>query len=152
MNGNVAMEHSPQGGDRRSVVLLFDGVCRFCNGAVRFILAHDRAGTMRFATLQGEFAREVLARHPRLRGLDSIVLVESGATPDDERIVVQLDATLDIAEYLGGVWRAARILRALPRPVRDWSYGLFARVRYRLFGRYDSCPLPDAAVRERFLP
>ena len=138
-------------------MLLYDGFCGFCNGTVRFILARDRAGTMRFAPLDGDFARAVLARHPALAGVDSLVLVEreergegtgeSGA----ERVSVRSEAVLRIAEYLGGGWVIAAVLRVVPRPLRDWGYDLFARVRYRLFGRLPTCPVPPLAVRARFL-
>lgn len=134
----------------RDLVLLYDGLCGFCNGTVQFILARDHGGSMRFAPLQGDFARETFARHPDLRGIDSLVLVERGATPADERVLVRSEAVLGIADYLGGAWRAARALRLVPRALRDWGYDLFARFRYRLFGRYDACPVPSPEVRARF--
>src|SRR6267143_5499164 len=121
-------------------VLLYDGLCGFCNGTVRFILARDGRGTMRFAPLQGEYARKVLARHPELAGVDSLVLVDGNGA--GERVWVRSDAILEIARYLGGIWRFAGALRAVPRGLRDWGYDLFARARYRLFGQFDSCPVP----------
>ncbi len=136
----------------RDWVLLYDGLCGFCNGTVQFILARDPSGSMRFAPLQGEFARRVLDRHPELRSVDSLILVRPGATPGEERALVRSEAVLGIADYLGGAWRAADVLRLVPRPLRDWGYDLFARFRYRLFGRYDACPVPSPEVRARFLP
>ena len=65
---------------------------------------------------------------------------------------VRSEAVLRVAEYLGGWWRVARVLRILPRFVRDAAYDLFARNRYRMFGRYDTCPIPAPEVRARFLP
>ena len=59
---------------------------------------------------------------------------------------------LGIANYLGGPWRAAMITKVIPSGLRDWGYDLFARHRYRTFGRFASCPVPDAGVRSRFLP
>src|SRR6185436_14356621 len=67
------MEHGLGNGP----VLLYDGLCGFCNGTVQFVLARDRRGVMRFATLQGEFARGIVARHPELAGVDSLILVET---------------------------------------------------------------------------
>ena len=133
-------------------VLLYDGLCGFCDRTVQFILARDPGGAMRFAPLQGAFAREVLQRHPALHDVDSLILVDAepaagAGTPP----LVRSDAILAIADYLGWPWRAAAVLRLVPRALRDWGYDLFARHRYRLFGRYDSCPLPDATVRARFI-
>jgi predicted DCC family thiol-disulfide oxidoreductase YuxK len=132
-------------------VLLYDGVCGFCNGTVRFILARERGGAMRFAPLQGEFARDVLARHPELRGIDSLVLVEHLAGVE-ERLMVRSEAVLRIAQYVGGAWRLALVLGVIPRALRDWGYDRFAALRYRLFGRLEACPAPRFDVRERFLP
>jgi predicted DCC family thiol-disulfide oxidoreductase YuxK len=128
---------------------LYDGLCGFCNGTVRYVLAHDRHGSMRFAPLQGEFAAGVFSRHPELHDLDSLVLVENASGV--ERVWVQSDALLRIAAYLGGGFRVVRLLRIVPRFLRDAGYALFARFRYRWFGRYDACPLPPPDVRARFL-
>ena len=130
-------------------VLLFDGLCNFCDGTVQFVLARDRRGTLRFAPLQGDFARAVLDRHPALRRVDSLILVYGPGGDDD--VAVRSDAALRLAEYLGGVWGMARILRLVPHPLRDWGYDLIARYRYRLFGTRAACRVPDTAVRARFL-
>jgi predicted DCC family thiol-disulfide oxidoreductase YuxK len=131
-------------------VLLYDGLCGFCDGTVQFILRHDRRGTLRFATLQGDFARGVIRRHPELEGVDSLVLVErdsSGA----ERVHVRSDGALQVARYLGGAWKLARATAIVPRFIRDSVYDGFARIRYRVFGRYDSCPIPSPEQRARFI-
>ena len=134
-------------------MLLFDGLCAVCNGAVRFVLARDPEGAMRFAPLQGETARAIRARHPALVGVDALVLVERGKGSDvPDRIWVGSDAVLRIAEYLSGWWRAARVLRLVPHGVREGAYNLFAAWRHRLFGRQLQLPIPDARTRERFLP
>ena len=132
-------------------ILLYDGLCGFCNGTVQFILKRDRSGVMKFAPLQGPTARAVLERHPEVRGVDSLVLVERDLE-GRELVAVRSEAVIRITRYLGGVWTIAAIGRVVPRPLRDWGYALFARWRYRLFGRYDACPVPLAGVRARFLP
>jgi predicted DCC family thiol-disulfide oxidoreductase YuxK len=132
-------------------VLLYDGLCGFCDGTVQFILKHDRRGTLRFATLQGEFARGVIARHPELQGVDSLVLVEPADDSTSERVSVRSAGALRLARYLGGPWHIARAVAIVPRFVRDWAYDGFARIRYRVFGRYDSCPIPSPAQRARFI-
>ena len=130
-------------------VLLYDGVCGFCNKSVQLILAHDRKGSMRFAALQSDYGQAVVERHPELRGIDSVVFVER--RPGGERIYVRSDAALKVAAYLGGFWKILLAARVLPRGLRDYFYDLFARNRYKLFGRYDACMLPPPEVRSRFL-
>ena len=133
-------------------VLLYDGLCGFCDRTVRFILARDPGGSMMFAPLQGEYAAGVFRQRPALRNVDSLILVDGVAHAEDARISVRSDAVLEIARYLGGPWRAAMILRLVPSALRNWGYDLFARHRYRLFGRYDSCPIPAPEQRARFIP
>ncbi len=130
-------------------VLLYDGVCGFCNKTVQMILDRDRRGEMRFAALQSDYGRGVVARHPELEGVDSVVLVERAGGA--ERVYVRSEAALRVAAYLGGVWRFFLLARVIPAPVRDFFYNLVARYRYRLFGKYESCMLPPPQVRSRFL-
>lgn len=137
-----------QSGD---LVLLYDGLCGFCNGTVQFILKHDRGGTMCFAPLQGVFAKDLLARHPELHDIDSLILVKREAGSLTELIAARSEAVVQIAEYLGGRWGAVHVLRALPVEMRDWAYDRFARFRYRLFGRYDACPVLSSDTKARFL-
>jgi predicted DCC family thiol-disulfide oxidoreductase YuxK len=131
-------------------VLLYDGVCGFCNKTVQMILDHDRRGTMRFAALQSDYGRGVVARHAELQGVDSVVYVEN-SWDGGERVYVRSDAALRVLKYLGGAWRLLLAGYVLPKSVRDFFYDLFARNRYRLFGKYDSCMLPPPEVRSRFL-
>jgi predicted DCC family thiol-disulfide oxidoreductase YuxK len=135
---------------RDAPVLLYDGLCGFCDSTVQFILKHDRRGTLRFATLQGDYARDVIARHPELAGVDSLVLVEPDAS-GKERVYVRSEGALQVARYLGGAWNLARGLRIIPRFLRDAAYDGFARIRYRVFGHYDSCPIPSPEQRARFI-
>jgi predicted DCC family thiol-disulfide oxidoreductase YuxK len=131
-------------------MLLYDGLCRFRNGTVRFVLAHDRRGTLRFAALQGDFARQVLSRHPEFANMDSLILVDRDATSRAEQLFARSAAALRIVSYFGGPWKLALVLAVIPRFVRDAAYDLFARFRYRLFGRYKSCPMPSGEQRARF--
>jgi predicted DCC family thiol-disulfide oxidoreductase YuxK len=140
-------------------VLLYDGVCGLCNGAVRFILRRDVDGAFRFASLQSSLAHRILARHRAdPSDLDTAYVVlnfqqdRAEATRSDETLLARSDAVLFVMLHLGGLWRIAGwALRLLPHAVRDWAYGMVARRRYRIFGRYDTCRLPDAATRARFL-
>ena len=131
-----------------NLVLFYDGVCGVCNKSVQMILAHDRQGTLKFAPLQSRYAQEVTARH-NLQNIDSLVLLDrAGGT---ERIHARSNAALKIAGYLGGWWILFMVFYLVPRPIRDFFYDLFAKYRYRVFGKYDSCLLPSPEVRARFL-
>jgi predicted DCC family thiol-disulfide oxidoreductase YuxK len=132
-------------------VLLYDGVCGFCNAAVQTVLRFDRRGTLRFAALQSDYGRAALARHPELTGVDSVVFLEASPGAGGERAFVRSEAGLRVASYLGGAWKIFLIARLLPRGVRDYLYDLFARQRYKLFGKYDTCLLPPPEVRARFI-
>lgn len=131
-------------------MLLYDGVCGFCNWAVRTVLRFDRRGALRFAPLQGDFAQTIVARHPAIANVDSVVFVDEPGRPG-ERVAVRSDAALRVADYLGGPWKALNAARLLPRPLRDRLYDGFAAIRYRIFGRYDACPIPPPEVRIRFV-
>lgn len=134
-----------------SRTLLYDGLCGFCDHAVQFVLARDRHRRLRFAPLQGDFARGVLARHPALSRVDSLVLVEAGPGDAGERVFVRSDGALRVARHLGGAWRAAEVFRLVPRALRDAAYDAFAKRRYRMFGRRAACAVPTPEQRARFL-
>jgi predicted DCC family thiol-disulfide oxidoreductase YuxK len=131
-------------------VLLFDGVCVFCDGAVRWLIARDPTVRLHFAPLQGETAAALCLRHPQIpEDLDTAVLVERIA--GEERVLLRSAAVLRVLALLDSPWSRAAWLRVLPRFLTDVAYGLFARVRYRLFGRSAQCHVPTAEERLRFL-
>jgi predicted DCC family thiol-disulfide oxidoreductase YuxK len=135
-------------------ILLFDGTCGFCAGSVRFVLRHDRRGTLRFAALESPFGQRVVQQHPHLRSIDSVVWFDDSDTaataPGGHRISVRSEAALRVAQYLGGFWwTVARFARLVPRPMRDAAYDLIARHRYRL--SRPQCLLPSAEERRRFV-
>lgn len=133
-------------------ILLYDGVCGLCNRLVRFVLKHDSQDRFRFAALQSDFAAMVLKRHgANPQDLDTMYVVLDPALPG-ERLKSRSDAAVFALHELGGFWRIlAAVLGVLPGWLRDWGYNLIARNRYRIFGRYDSCPLPDPRYRHKFL-
>jgi predicted DCC family thiol-disulfide oxidoreductase YuxK len=132
-------------------VLLYDGVCGFCDRTVTLILRVDRRGVFRFAPLQGDFAGDVMSRHPRLQDIHSLVLVEPAQGSIPEAVYVRSGAFIRTASHLGGAWRLLIVSAVIPRPFRDWAYDIFARHRYRMFGRFETCPLPSPGERLRFL-
>lgn len=129
-----------------SHLLLFDGVCNLCDGAVQFVLKHDRRCLIHFASIQSVTG----SRLYRQQGLD----------PDSPRTMLLItpqgvfresDAALEIASLLGGVWGLAKLLKILPRGLRDQAYLFVARHRYRWFGKKDQCLLPRPEWKSRFL-
>ncbi|HEU4989469.1 MAG TPA: DCC1-like thiol-disulfide oxidoreductase family protein [Gemmatimonadaceae bacterium] len=131
-------------------VLLYDGRCGLCSRTVRFVLKHERAHSLRFAPLDGEFAAAMMARHPELTGVDSVVWVERTAS-NGERVLVRSAAALRVARYLGGPWRLLAVFRMVPDGWRDSVYDFVARHRHRLLPGTDRCPLPVSAQQDRFL-
>jgi predicted DCC family thiol-disulfide oxidoreductase YuxK len=131
-----------------NLILLYDGVCGFCNKSVQTIIAHDKKGLLKFAPLQSKLGQEIVTRH-QLKDIDSVIFVEQGS--GTESVSIRSNAALHVAGYLGGWWKLLLVFYILPRPLRDFCYELFAKYRYRLFGKYDSCMLPSPEVRSRFL-
>jgi len=127
-------------------LLLFDGVCNLCHGAVQFVIARDPHARFRFASLQSEVGRELVRRHGLPDDVTTMILVEP-----DGRVSLRSTAALRVAVKLGGLWPLLGALLVVPRFLRDPVYELVARHRYRWFGKKDSCPLPDPALADRFL-
>jgi predicted DCC family thiol-disulfide oxidoreductase YuxK len=132
-------------------LLLYDGVCGLCNRIVQFMMQRDRLDRFRYAPLQSGLGREMLARFDIHAFPDGVVLVTGALTPT-ERIYHRFDAVVECLQQLGGPWKlVGKALNLLPRPLREWGYGVIARYRYRLFGRYDTCPVPSPEQRSRLL-
>ncbi len=129
-------------------IVLFDGGCNLCNGSVLFIIDRDPGAYFRFAALQSDVGRDVLAGVGRAIPAgdpDSIVLVENG------RVYERSTAALRIVRRLRGAWKLAWLFVIVPRPLRDLVYRLVARNRYRWFGRTAECRIPPPALRSRLL-
>jgi predicted DCC family thiol-disulfide oxidoreductase YuxK len=127
-------------------LILFDGVCNLCNGAVQFVLRRDPRGHFRFASLQSAASRAALAKVGALGTLpDSIVLLADG------RVRVKSAAALAIARGLRFPWPLLTVFWLVPYPLRDLVYDWIAKNRYRWFGRRDECWVPTPELRARFL-
>jgi predicted DCC family thiol-disulfide oxidoreductase YuxK len=133
-------------------IILYDGVCGLCNRLVQFLLNRDLHDRFRFASLQSEFAAEILRRHGvSPDDLDTMYVVLNYDLPG-EQIVSRSDAAVVAFRELGGGWAAlGTLLQALPAWLRNWGYSVVARNRYRIFGKYDSCPIPSEKDRRKFL-
>jgi predicted DCC family thiol-disulfide oxidoreductase YuxK len=127
-------------------IILFDGVCNFCNGMVNFFIKADRRKTLRFAPLQSDTAKKLLSVHSMDADyFDSLVLIENG------RAYNRSTAALKIYSHLPWYWQWTQLLWIFPRFIRDAAYNLIARYRYKIFGKRDECMVPTPELRSRFL-
>jgi predicted DCC family thiol-disulfide oxidoreductase YuxK len=127
-------------------LIVFDGVCVLCSGLARFVLKRDRDFVFRLTTAQSPVG-QALFRH---YGLDTQALA-TNLVLIDGKAYGKLDTVAAVGRRLGGGWRLFSMLRFLPRPIGDWLYDAIARNRYRLFGRYPRCMVPEPQWRERFI-
>ena len=129
-----------------SAIILFDGVCNFCNGSVNFIIEHDRKSYFKFAPLQSETAQKLLEKHNIDKAeTDSIILIEN------DTAYTHSTAALRITRHLDGVWSGLYGFIVVPKFARDFFYKLFAKYRYKLFGKKDACMMPTPEIREKFI-
>jgi predicted DCC family thiol-disulfide oxidoreductase YuxK len=128
-------------------IVLYDGVCGLCNKTVRWILRKERDHALKFAPLQGPTAAALRARHPNIpQTLESVIYVDGG------RAHLRSKAFLYAAKHMRAPWRWGHALRWMPGFLLDLPYRLIARIRYRVWGKSESCELPAAEHRARFLP
>jgi len=132
-------------------VILYDGVCGLCDRLVRFVLKHDQRGFFRFAALQGHFAAKALAHHGRDAAQLEAMCVIAGEKSRPEELLCKSDAAIFVLRQLNWPWKAAVLLKIVPRGLRDRAYDWIARRRYRIFGKLEQCAIPSAAERDRFI-
>lgn len=127
-------------------IIIFDGLCNFCNGSVNFIIARDSPRIFKFAPMQSEIAQELLSKY-QLNEIenDTLLLIKR------EQCFVRTDAILEITKDLNGLWCLFSVFKIIPSTIRDYLYRLFARNRYNLFGKRTTCIVPSQDVRDRFL-
>src|SRR5438105_2887249 len=123
-------------------LILYDGVCGLCNRLNQFVLARDKKRQFLFASLQSPLSKELLRRYgKRPDDLDTLYLVVDYKQPT-ERLLSRAKAALYILVDIGGVWSLAGVLQILPAPILNISYNFIARIRYRTFGKYETCLMP----------
>ena len=132
--------------DKGSTVVLFDGVCHLCDGAVRFILKREKSADLYFTPLQSKTGRGLLLQYGYHEGyLDGLVLIENNRAYD------RSSACLRIAGKLKFPWNLFFLCLVIPKPIRDAFYSIIARYRYRFFGKKEVCSIPSTGDRQRFL-
>jgi predicted DCC family thiol-disulfide oxidoreductase YuxK len=132
--------------DARQPLIVFDGVCVLCSGFARMVVRFDRQKRFRFATAQSPLGQALYEKY----GLRTD-FYETNLVIIDGVAYQRLDSLIATADALGWPWRAARVLRILPLPLRDRLYRLIAQNRYALFGRKDSCEIPSGEFRKRII-
>jgi predicted DCC family thiol-disulfide oxidoreductase YuxK len=131
---------------RDAPVILFDGVCNFCNYWVNFAIKRDSKKKLRFTTLQGEMAKRLLPQYKiNPTSLHSVIFIDKG------KAYTQSSAAIRVCKYLNGGWKLFYGLMIIPKFIRDFFYNIIARNRYKWFGKKESCMVPTPELRERFL-
>ncbi len=128
------------------MIVVFDGECLLCNGWVQFLLRHDRAQRIRFASIQSTAGQQLLAQAGlQVDGLQTLLVIDGG------RSWQHTAAILRVLHALGWPWRLAWVVWLVPAPLRDMLYRWVARNRYRIWGRSDTCMVPSPQTAARFL-
>ncbi|MBK5194465.1 MAG: DUF393 domain-containing protein [Proteiniphilum sp.] len=127
-------------------IILFDGVCNFCNATVNFILKRDREDLFRFTPQQSEKGKEILVQQGRQDSdLNALIFI------DEDELLEGMDAVIGISRYLKGYSCISWLLRSLPRKVTHAAYAFVAKNRYRWFGKREVCRIPEPGEQHKFL-
>ena len=127
-------------------IILFDGVCNFCNRTINIILKYDKDAYFQFAPSQSNAAMGIMQQFSlEQQAITSVILI------DNEKVYSKTDAVIQIANRLSGWPTLFRLLKFIPKSIRNFGYDLIAKNRYTLFGKRDQCMIPEASARNRFL-
>ncbi|MEO6948576.1 MAG: thiol-disulfide oxidoreductase DCC family protein [Ginsengibacter sp.] len=127
-------------------IILFDGVCNFCDSTVNFVIKRDRKNLLKFAVLQSSIAKELLeGQSIQGNDLSSFIFIEN------KKVYSRSTAALRVCKYLNGFWPFMYGFIIVPKFIRDAVYNLIARNRYKWFGKKDACMIPTPEMKERFL-
>ena len=146
------MESFPELGDR--LLVIYDGQCGFCNRTVRWFLRRDHHDRLRFAPSDSPKVLEIMGRHSaQVSELSpTTILVIRAPGLSSEQVLVRSDAAIALLAALPGPWPTiAEVFQWIPRPLRDLGYRIIAHWRYRIWGRFDTCPIPTPQERAHFL-
>lgn len=127
-------------------IILFDGVCNFCNSSINFIIDHDPEKHFKFAPLQSDFGQKILRQfNKNTEDFDSVILLKNN------QLYQKSAAALEITKHLSGFWKYLAIFGILPNFILNFFYDIVAKNRYRIFGKSDACRMPTSDLKERFL-
>ena len=129
-----------------TTIILFDGVCNFCNSCINFIIRHDKLNYFRYATLQSKKGKELLEKFKvDITNTDSIILIENN------KAYIKSTAALRIVKHLNKLYPLLVVFIVVPALIRNWIYDLIAKHRYKWFGKRDVCMIPDEKTKALFL-
>lgn len=127
-------------------IILFDGVCNFCNSSINFVIDHDPQKHFKFAALQSEIGQDILKKFNKdTQDFDSVILLKN------KQLYQKSEAALEITKHLSGIWKYLSFFSILPTSFLNFFYDIIAKNRYKIFGKSDSCRMPTAELKERFL-
>jgi predicted DCC family thiol-disulfide oxidoreductase YuxK len=127
-------------------LVLFDGVCNLCNGAVQFIIKNDKQGKILFASLQSETGQEISSHFGlKTENFDTFVFIEN------QKPYTRSTGILYLVRYLDGIWKFLYFFIIIPLPIRNFIYNFIARNRYKWFGQKAQCMIPTPDLKARFL-
>ena len=132
-------------GDSMKKIVLFDGICNFCNQSVQFIIQRDPKQHFQFASLQSNTGEQLKQDYQIPNYIDSLIVIE------ENRYYTKSTAALKIARHLQSPFRLFYVLIIIPKPIRDLFYQWIASNRYQWFGKRQTCKLPNVTERKRFL-
>jgi predicted DCC family thiol-disulfide oxidoreductase YuxK len=128
-------------------IILFDGVCNLCNGAIQFVIRHDPNEKFLFTSLQSKAGQQLLTQYQLpLTEFTSFILLQHN------NIYTKSTAALQVAKQISGAWACLYIFIIVPRFIRDAVYNWIAQNRYRWFGKQETCMMPTPELKARFLP
>ncbi len=127
-------------------LILFDGVCNFCNSSVNFIIRKDKQDNFRFLALQSERGQKIVKQYNLdPENLQTVILLQNG------KIYTRSTAALRVAKQLSGGWKLFYGFVIVPPVIRDFFYNIISKNRYKWWGQRDSCMVPGPEVRKKFL-
>lgn len=131
---------------KKDKIIFFDGVCNLCNSTVQFIIENDSQNKFHFSSLQSNFGQKFLEENNlKTENFDSIILLENN------EVYQKSDAAIKIASHLDSPYNYLKLFSILPKFIRDFFYSIVAKNRYRIFGKKESCWIPTAELRSKFL-
>lgn len=127
-------------------IIIFDGVCNFCNKSINFIIKRDQKSNFLFTPIQNESAQELMKKHNiNNKSIDTLILIKG------EKCFLRSDAVFEIIKELSGYWYLFGVFRIVPLSMRDYCYNFISNNRYKFFGKKDSCMIPTTELQKRFL-
>jgi predicted DCC family thiol-disulfide oxidoreductase YuxK len=130
----------------KKAIILFDGICNLCNGAVQTVIKHDPDGKFQFASLQSNEGQKLLQQYQLpANNFNSFVLIQNG------NVYTKSTGALRVAKQINGWWKLLYVFIVLPKFIRDPVYNWIANNRYKWFGKHDECMIPTPELKARFL-